>query len=52
MLFRSAQGALSRGRQVQYTQQLPSQGLGAASPEVQTRSLELYEALLSAESLS
>jgi transposase len=47
-----AQGPSVRGRQVQYTQLLPSEGLLAASPEVQTRSLELYEALLRAESLS
>jgi transposase len=47
-----AEGASIRGRRVQYTQLLPSEGLLTASPEVQTRSLELYEALLSAESLS
>jgi len=47
-----AEGTLIRGRRVQYTQRLAPEGLLAASPEVQTRSLQLYEALLSAGSLS
>jgi transposase len=41
-----------RGRKVQYNQILAPEGLLAAAPEVQTRSLEHYEALLSAENLS
>jgi transposase len=46
-----AEGSI-RGRQVQYTQLVVPEGLLVACPEVQTRSLELYEALLSTESLS
>jgi hypothetical protein len=42
-------GRAVRGRKVQYIQIPPTEELVVASPEVQTRTLELYEELLHSE---